>query len=397
MRPLLVAGRLRLPSPRGALLLGAAAVLLVAAAVPLAILDHDLSQGIVVLPFGVVGFVVARRQPDNPIGWILLALTLAFLLATDGGSYALLFYRRGYTGVPLARVGAFLAAWWIWLLLLLPLPIGLFPDGRLSRGWRRAVWAYLAVCAVFVAGSTWQDATAIVARHVVVDSGGQLVSTDQPLGGSAVKVVMAVSYVAFCVACVGRLIVGYRRSVGEYHQQLKWLLSSGAISIVGLLLAMAINNSTNPVLHVVGFFSFVSVVALPVGIGVGILKYRLYEIDRVISRTLSYAILTAALAGVFVGIIVVATDVLPFSSPVAVAASTLSAAALFNPLRARVQGLVDRRFNRARYDAGGILAAFTVRLRDQVDLDTIRDELVRAVDLALEPAHTALWVKSHEG
>ena len=121
-----------------------------------------------------------------------------------------------------------------------------------------------------------------------------------------------------------------------------------------------------------GFVGFVGVIALPVGIGIGILKYRLYEIDRLISRTLSYLIITGLLVGVFVGIVVLTTDVLPFSSPVGVAASTLAAAALFNPLRLRVQRLVDRRFNRARYDAEAIVAAFTMRLRDAVDLETVR-------------------------
>ena len=133
--------------------------------------------------------------------------------------------------------------------------------------------------------------------------------------------------------------------------------------------------------------------ALPVGIGVGILKYRLYEIDRLISRTLSYLIITGLLVGVFVGIVVLATDVLPFSSPVGVAASTLAAAALFNPLRLRVQRLVDRRFNRARYDAEAIVAAFTLRLRDAVDLDTVRGELLAAVDGAVQPAHASVWIR----
>jgi hypothetical protein len=212
-------------------------------------------------------------------------------------------------------------------------------------------------------------------------------------GNSIVSVVGSLLYVAFCVACVGRQIVSYRRSSGEYRQQLKWLLSGGAISIAGLLLAMSISNSSLLVLRVVGFVSFLSVIALPVGIGVGILKYRLYDIDRLISRTLSYAILTGLLVGVFVGIVVLTTDVLPFSSPVGVAASTLAAAALFNPLRLRVQRLVDRRFNRARYDAEAIVAAFTLRLRDAVDLDTIRNELLHAVDGAVQPAHASVWLR----
>ena len=127
--------------------------------------------------------------------------------------------------------------------------------------------------------------------------------------------------------------------------------------------------------------------------GVGILKYRLYEIDRLISRTISYAILTGLLVAVFLGIVGLTTRVLAFSSPVGVAASTLAAAALFNPLRLRVQRLVDRRFNRARYDADAIVAAFTLRLRDAVDLDTVRHELLAAVDGAVNPAHASVWIR----
>jgi hypothetical protein len=392
VQPDIGVGRFRLASPRTASVLGVAAVLLVAAAVPLAILSDDLSQGIVVIPFGAVGYVVARRQPGNPIGWILLALTLAFLLSVDGGTYAVLYYHRGDHGLPLPRVGAFLAAWWVWLLLLLPLPVGLFPDGRLSQRWRWVFRAYYAGCAIGIAASTWQDANGIVALHIRVDSNGELVSGGGS-GGSVANVVWPLLYVAFCGACVCRQIVSYRRSAGEYRQQLKWLLSGGAISIGGLLLGFTINNSNVPVLQFVGFVSFLSVIALPVGIGVGILKYRLYEIDRLISRSLSYLIITGLLVGVFVGIVALATDVLPFSSPVGVAASTLAAAALFNPLRLRVQRLVDRRFNRARYDAEAIVAAFTVRLRDAVDLDTVRHELLAAVDGAVQPAHASVWIR----
>ncbi len=375
------------------MVLGVAAVLLVVASVPLDIVRHDISQGVVVLPFGIVGFVVARRQSRNPIGWILLGLTLAFLLSDDGGSYAVLYYHLGHRGLPFARVGVFLAPWWIWLLLLLPLPIGLFPDGRLSQRWRRVVWVYVAGCAIFIAASTWRDATGITARHIRVDSGGELVSAGGGSGSSVGNVLGPLSYLAFCVACVGRQVVSYRRSAGEYRQQLKWLLSGGAISIGGLFLAMTISNSNVPVLRVVGFLSFVSVAALPVGIGVGILKYRLYEIDRLISRTLSYLIVTGMLAGVFVGIVLLATKVLPFSSPVAVAASTLAAASLFNPLRRRVQRIVDRRFNRAHYDAERVVAALSRRLRDAADIDTVRNELVAAVGGAVQPAHITLWVR----
>ena len=132
------------------------------------------------------------------------------------------------------------------------------------------------------------------------------------------------------------------------------------------------------------------------GIGVGILKYRLYEIDRLISRTLAYAIVTGLLVGVYVGLVLLATHVLPFSTPVAVAGSTLAAAALFNPLRRRVQRAVDRRFNRSRYDADAAVAAFPARLKDAVDLDTARAELADAVQRSLEPAHVWVWIRQPE-
>ena len=132
---------------------------------------------------------------------------------------------------------------------------------------------------------------------------------------------------------------------------------------------------------------------MPIAIGVGILRYRLYEIDRLFSRTLSYVILTALLAGTFVGVVALTTDLLPFSSGVGVAASTLAATALFNPLRRRVQRIVDRRFNRSRYDAERIVEAFAARLRDAVELESVQAELLDVVQRALEPAHASLWIR----
>jgi len=140
----------------------------------------------------------------------------------------------------------------------------------------------------------------------------------------------------------------------------------------------------------------VGIAALPVGIGVGILKYRLYEIDRIISRTISYGIVTGLLVSVFVGLVVLTTRVLPFSSPLGVAASTLAAATLFNPLRKRVQRLVDRRFNRARYNAQRTLEAFGTRLRDHVDLETLSVELRSVVCETMQPASVLLWLRPPE-
>jgi hypothetical protein len=133
--------------------------------------------------------------------------------------------------------------------------------------------------------------------------------------------------------------------------------------------------------------------ALPLGIGIGILKYRLYDIDRIISRTLAYAIVTGLLVGLYAGLVLLATEVLAVTSPVAVAVATLAAAALFNPLRRRVQRAVDRRFNRARYDAQRTVASFAVRLQDATDPDGARADLLDVVYRSLEPAHASLWLK----
>jgi hypothetical protein len=137
----------------------------------------------------------------------------------------------------------------------------------------------------------------------------------------------------------------------------------------------------------------IALTALPASIGVGILRYRLYEIDRLVSRTLAYAILSGILVGVFIGLVALTTDTLALSGRVGVAASTLAAAALFNPLRVRVQRLVDRRFNRARYDAEATVAAFTAMLRDAVEIEAIRADLLDAVNRAVEPTHATVWIK----
>jgi hypothetical protein len=179
----------------------------------------------------------------------------------------------------------------------------------------------------------------------------------------------------------------YRRLGGERRAQQKWILAGVTTSFVMILASFAAGNSR------VSDFTALGIVAMPLAMGVGILKYRLYEIDRIVSRTLSYAIITAVLAGVFVGLVLLSTRVLPFSSEVGVAASTLAAAALFNPLRVRVQRAVDRRFNRSRYDAEATIAAFAARLRDAVDLDAVQDDLLEVVLGSVEPAHATIWMR----
>jgi hypothetical protein len=390
-----VFGRLWLASPRTALVLLVGTVLAMVVAVPFSILD-GFGIWLGLIPFAVVGAVIARRQPGNPVGPVLLLLTLAIVASSDAGQYAVQHYRRGHTGLPLARLAVFLAPGdWMWLVVFLPLPLALFPDGRLSLRWRRVLWAYLAFCVFFVATSAWQNAHGVLAKHIQIDGSGQLASNGTGSKSPGDFAIIAL-YLAFGLAWVARLVVSYRHSTGDYRQQLKWLLTGGAIGIAGLLFAVSTSGNSSLAAWVGGIGFITALTALPAALGIGILKYKLYEIDRLISRTISYALLTGLLAGVFVGIVALATQVLPFSSPVGVAASTLAAAALFNPLRRRVQDLVDRRFNRARYDAEAIVAAFTLRLRDAVDLDTVRGELLLAVDRAVEPAHASLWLRPRQ-
>jgi hypothetical protein len=180
------------------------------------------------------------------------------------------------------------------------------------------------------------------------------------------------------------MVVRFRRSGQEQRQQLKWFLYASAVAAVVVFAASYFTSNPLPAFEI-------TVPLIPAAVGIAILKYRLYDIDRLISRTLAYAIVTGLLVGVYAALVIVATEVLKFSAPPAVAVATLAAAALFNPLRRRVQRAVDKRFNRIRYDADLTVAAFAARLRDAVDLDTVRAELLGAVDGAVQPAHLSVW------
>ena len=167
-------------------------------------------------------------------------------------------------------------------------------------------------------------------------------------------------------------------------------MAGGAVALVSFI-ASGVIGAAGGVWQVVGGVAIIGIAALPAAMGVAILKYRLYEIDRIISRTLAYAIVTGLLVGVYAGLVLLARQMFSANSPAAVAASTLAAAALFNPLRRRVQRVVDRRFNRVRYDADRMVEAFAVRLKDATELDRVRADLAGVVSQALEPAHVAVW------
>ena len=387
------------PHSNLALWLGAAAALLIVASFPLSALAHQLTFGgvgqlLLMIPFAAVGALVASRQPRNPIGWLLLAIAVTASYGADAGFYAVRAYHIDHHSLPLSRLAVFLTQGWVSMLVLLPLPILFFPDGKISRRWRWTLGAYIALVAVLIGHVVVTDFGAFTDHPVRIDSSGELKQLGSSGGSGAGFAVVVLLFVAISLSWVIRQVVLYRRSTGDRRQQLKWLLAGGSFSVVGFLIAITVGSSSHGVLSAVGKVGFLGLIALPISIGIGILRYRLYDIDRLISRTLSYALLTGLLVGVFAGLVLLTTRVLPFSSPVGVAASTLAAAGLFSPLRRRLQRLVDRRFNRARYDAEATVAAFGASLRDAVDVETVLDELAAAAAGSLEPAHVTVWIKS---
>jgi hypothetical protein len=288
---------------------------------------------------------------------------------------------------------------WPVFLVSVTLLLWLFPDGTLPAGrWHRA--ASIAAVGWLLVG------LATSARGVLVAAGGDI--RIQPSGGLAnpspdvmrvLSAVVIVGTLASWTAWLAVQIPIYRHASGVYRQQLKWLYSGAVIFVfaffgvfIATLAVQAIPGWNDQ--SVTNALAILGTAALPACLGVAVLKYRLYDLNRVISRVVSYALITALLAGVFAGLILLATRELPVRGSVAVAVATLVIAALFNPLRRRVQRAVDRRFNRSRYDAEAVVAAFTARLRHTVDLDTLRHDLVGATQEAFQPAHVSMWLAS---
>jgi hypothetical protein len=392
--------RPRVVRPGTALAVGIVTVLMLAGTAVVSTMTHQplfdgLSHVFVYLCFGLIGVIVAWHQPRNPMGWVLLGVLFFFILEALAGSYVALDYRLHDGRLPLGWVAVLLGAAWAPAVVLAGLSLLLFPDGRIpSRRWRPLLWIYFGLGALWLGGAFGISADAIVRHQIRVDSSGALLALNNPAGGDAwFGVVQAVFFpvVAVCwLAWLIRQVLSYRRSSGDRRLQLKWLLSGATVFIVSGVVLVWLNNPSG-LWKVVQVAALLGTLALPVSIGFGILKFRLYDIDRIISRTVGYAVVTGLLVGLYAGLVLLATQVLRFHGPVAVAVSTLAAAALFNPLRRRVQRTVDRRFNRARYDAEQTVAAFAARLQDHVELGEVRADLLDVVNAALEPAHLSVW------
>ena len=369
-------------------------VLLTAALVPLSLAakQNPFAAGganvVISLAFAAVGLAVAWHRPGNPIGWFMLALGPGFISQIDAGLYDVIAYRLGHQ-VPLAPVVLVFYHVSEPTLAVLPLIVLLFPDGRLpSARWRRAVGGYLTLAVADVIVQAQMSVYALTHHRTEVDPSGQLLLSHGRYG--VVFAPLGLVFFASWIASVGYQIVSWRRATGERRQQLSWLMAGGAValfSFVGAAFAAAAHGGWQVVSDVL----VCGVAALPAGMGVAILRYRLYEIGRIVSRTLAYTIVTGLLVGVYAGLVLLATEVLSLSSPVAVAAATLVAAALFTPLRRRMQRVVDRRFNRVRYDGDRAVEAFAGRLKEAVDLETVRTDLTGVVSRALEPVHISVW------
>ncbi len=337
-----------------------------------------------------VGAVLAGRRPRHPVGWLLLALGLslsATAVAEWYGRYGLL-ARPG--SLPAASYAALYddASFIVWPALigfvLLLTPTGSLPSPR----WRR--WARIAAAAPVVA------LLAAALRSAPFDPPYQAVIS--PLAVRALaRPVLWVGAVAIVVTVLGvlagaaSLVVRFRRAQGVERQQLRWVALAAALAAGAALVVLTGMVTATPALYIWAAGAYVAV--LPVAIAAAIARYRLYDLDRIISRALAYGLLTVVLGTCYSGVVLLLGQLLGRRSSLAVAGATLAAAGLFQPARHRIQQAVDRRFNRRRYDAALTIQAFSARLRDEIDLDTLTGELLAVVDRTMQPTRASLWLR----
>ncbi len=364
----------------------------------------SLVGGALFLAFPLVGAMIASKRPENAVGWLCLAVGLLWTLIGAFEYYS--YYGAATPGsVPFPVAIAGISDWmWVPAMGLLgTYVLLLFPDGRLpSRRWRPLAWLSGAVIL-------------LLSLVVVLAPGrlGNLAGVRKPFGIEGAEWLTAGAYVLLpllplcMLASALSLVLRYRRSGGEERQQIKWMAFSASVVVVLYAMAMVVSvafpeeswTTAGSVwwLNLLTYVVLASFTTVPIAVGIAVLKYRLYEIDVIINRALVYAALTATLALSYLGSVVTLQYVLRAltgqESTLAVVASTLAVAALFNPLRRRVQALVDRRFYRRKYDAAKTLEAFSARLREETYLDALGQGLVGVVRGTVQPEHASLWMR----
>jgi hypothetical protein len=341
-----------------------------------------------------VGAIVASRRPENPVGWLLCLSGIAVSTSSFTSEYAIYALLAEPNSLPAGEAMAWIAAW------MLPIMSGLqvaylmlFPTGRLpSRRWRWLAWLTVAYILVGVITAAFSPGAYL----------GALGPIRNPLGIEGFTqfykaVVYTMSPVLFAAAAIS-LFIRLRRAVGVERQQLKWLAyAAGVFAVAIVLIIISIAIDTPRWYEWVANAIFIALTpGVPVSIGIAILRYRLYDIDLLINRTLVYGLLTATLVALyFVGIVVLQSVFVGLTgeqSTLAIVASTLLIAALFNPLRRRIQSFIDRRFYRSKYDAVKTLEAFSAKLRNDTDLATLSNDLMGVVRETMQPAHVSLWL-----
>jgi hypothetical protein len=355
---------------------------------------------VLLLAYGTVGVLIASRRPGNAIGWIFCAVGLALAVASAASGYADYGLYGDGDALPAAELAAWLSVWLnIVVLSVAPcLLFLLFPDGRPpSARWRPVVWLVAAAgggiffTLAFSPGELDEYTYPGLPNPLGVGGAvGDVLSTVESTGNGILPIAVLVS--------ISSMIVRFRRSSGRERLQLKWVAYTAALTaasfVVSFVLPEPVPQAIQDAVFLLGVAAFA---AIPIAAGIAILRYRLYDIDVLVNRTLVYGLLTLSLAVVYVGGIVLLQGLFRAltgqESQLAVVASTLMIAALFGPLRRRVQGFIDRRFYRRKYDARKTLEFFSTRLRDETDLETLSEDLVGVVRETVQPAHARLWLR----
>jgi hypothetical protein len=336
--------------------------------------------------FAVVGSLLSAQRPRNPIGWLMLSTPLAVGFAFLATELAVYGFVTAPGSLPLDEFIAWLGLW-LWQYMLMPLVfvIFLFPSGRLpSPAWRPVAWGVgiflTMVTLIFAFGTPGYSEYPQIANPYAVPA---LFPVFEALQAAFII------YIFILGLAVASLIARYRKASPTEKQQLKWIVLAGIVMVVSLLLSQIPSPLVN-------FLWVFAVLALPSAMAIAILRHRLYDIDLLINRTIVYAAVTAALAATFfAGLVLLQAVLRPLTNAneLGVAASTLLSFALFQPIRRRIQSVVDRRFDRHKYDAERTLEAFSTRLRDEIDIDALRDDLVAAVGGTMAPVHVSLWLR----
>jgi hypothetical protein len=354
-----------------------------------------------IVSFSVVGALIASHRPENPIGWIFLAVGCFQGLLSAADQYAIYALLTNPGALPLGAEASWLGQW-VWApglgLILVFLPL-LFPDGHSpSHRWRPVAWLGGLSIGLTVVSSTillWPE------------RGPALVTGDESPSHVVHVLIDFIAVPMLFVAGVGAvisLLVRFRRARGDERQQIKWFASAAALTLVWLLVFGQSTLGGVPGV-IVDLSALLVIPSIPIATGIAILRYRLYDIDRIINRTLVYGALTALLAACYFATIMALQGIgsLVFQAPfrafqgqesaLATVAATLAMAALFNPLRHRIQSFIDRSFYRNKYDAAKTLEGFSMKLRDETNLDALSDDLVGVVRETMQPAHVSLWLR----